>query len=96
MNVFINKLIFNQAVYLRFIVPFTENQIKENRGNEVRNQLAIIQKMINTDYQSISHSIFPVLLQCRPGNQETDIEVYRDNLWQTFNNFIEMQRKTAL
>ena len=32
LNVFINKLIFNQAVYLRFIVPLTLAQIKEQRG----------------------------------------------------------------
>ena len=90
LNVFINKLIFNQAVYLRFIVPLTLTQIKEGRGGQVREQLSIIQKMINTDYNVIADSIFPVLLKVKPGKENTNIDEYRNILSITFDKYIEV------
>lgn len=39
LNVLTNKLIFNQAVHLRFLVPLTLPQILESRGTGVRKQL---------------------------------------------------------
>lgn len=96
LNVFINKLIFNQAVYLRFIVPLTLTQLKESRGGQVREQLSIIQKMINTDHSMIADSIFPVLLKVKPGKADTDIDEYRNILSFTFDKYIEVQRKQAV
>ena len=91
LNVFINKLIFNQAVYLRFIVPLTLTQLNDGRGGQDREQVSIIQKMKNTDHSMIADSIFPVLLKVKPGKVATNIDEYRNILSITFDKYIENQ-----
>ena len=37
LHIFINKLIFNQACFVRFIVPMTQAQLENSRGQDVIN-----------------------------------------------------------
>ena len=43
LNCFINRKIFLLSNSVRFIVPFTETQIKENKGQQARHLVQVIQ-----------------------------------------------------
>ena len=46
--------------------------------------------MINTDYNMIADSIFPVMLKVKPGKENTNIDEYRNILSITFDKYIEV------
>lgn len=87
LHIFMNKLIFNRACFVRFIVPITRAQLECSRGMEVVNQLKIIQSMINEDCLALGKSIQPVLTKCDPSDQDFDIEVVRSNLMLQLENY---------
>lgn len=80
LHIFMNKLIFNKACFIRFIVPITKAQLENSRGQEVISQLKVIQSMVNDDARTIGKSIQPVITKCELNNKEFDIEVTISNL----------------
>ena len=76
-NVFVLKMIFKYAQYVRFIVPISFNQIKESRGNRARKHIEHIRNMINGNQTELIESIQPIITKAVPGNDEADIDLLR-------------------
>ena len=79
-NCFINKSIFKRAKSLRFLVPLTINQLKENRGMGVRDQIRILKDICSSNLNDFKDSVLPLLTKCRPNDEELDIDEKRINL----------------
>lgn len=56
-NCFINKYIFNICGSIRFLVPITQNQIFEQRGQLVRQQVVLIRNICIDDLKGCMISI---------------------------------------
>lgn len=95
LHIFMNKLIFNEACYVRFIVPMTKAQLENSRGQEVIYQLEVIQNMINSDVRDIGRSIAPIITKCEPGDDKIDMDMTRYTLDQQIENHISQLEKQA-
>lgn len=82
LHIFMNKLIFNQACFVRFIVPFTYAQLFNSRGQEAVEQLKVIQNMVNANLNEIGDSIIPIITKVDPKDANFDIDEIRYNLHQ--------------
>ena len=63
-NNFVVKVLFAYGRNVRFIVPITQSQLDEKKGDEI---LETIQQILNisTDMPSLINSVQPVLLKCK-------------------------------
>jgi hypothetical protein len=63
-NNFVIKMLFAYGRNVRFIVPITQTQLEEMKGEEI---LETIQQILNisTDMPSLIDSVQPVLLKCK-------------------------------
>ena len=63
-NNFVVKVLFAYGRNVRFIVPITQSQLDEKKGDDI---LETIQQILNisTDMPSLINSVQPVLLKCK-------------------------------
>lgn len=91
-NCFVNKSIFKRAKSLKFLVPMTINQLKENRGMGVREQVRVLKNICNTSsLDEFAHCMLPILTKCRPNDENLDIDEKRSNLLQQFKEEIQAE-----
>lgn len=85
-NCFMNKRIFNIAKKIKFIVPFTQNQLEVARGHEVIKQIEVILNICQDNIADLIESIQPVLTKCEITDDDDaiDLDVVHDNLVKMF------------
>lgn len=62
------------------LIPMTLSQIYEARGQMVREQVVLIQKVSEADLSLIGQSIQPVITKMKPKMEENDLEDIRKNI----------------
>lgn len=88
-HIFMNKLIFNKACFVRFIVPITKFQLENSRGQEVISQIKVIQNMINDDASKFGDSILPIITKCDPNRTDFDLETTIGTLMNQIENHVK-------
>lgn len=83
-NCFINKSVFKRAKSLRFLIPITLNQLKENRGMGVREQIRNLKDICSSNLIEMIDSVLPLLTKCKPNDEDLDIDERRINLQEQF------------
>ena len=94
LNILVNKIVFNYAVFLKFIVPITLPQITEARGGDIIKLMKTVQSMFKTDLGQAIKSVFPVLLRVQPQNvsamhEDFDIDDVKGKLFELLNHDVE-------
>lgn len=79
-NQFINKKIFSMASKIRFIVPFTRDQIYDARGVQVAEQVTILLNIFHGDLAAMSKSVQPVVTKVKVSDDEFDLDHCRETL----------------
>ena len=68
LNCFINKKLLNSIDNIVILIPFTQANIKDSRGNGMRDQLEMIVTSFQNNLSEISNSIVPILTKFNPEN----------------------------
>ena len=97
-NILVNKLVFNYAAFLKFIVPITLPLIKESRGYNLIKLLKTVQGMFKCNLKEASKFILPVLTLVTPSNvsaidEDFDLDIVKSRLLEIFNHEIENQER---
>lgn len=85
-NILINKLVFNYAKNLKFVVPITEPLINQSRGGDLIKLLKTVQGMFNCNLKLASKSIMPVLTRVTPGDPNFDLDLVKAKLFEIFDH----------
>ena len=95
-NNFVVKVLFAYGRNVRFIVPITQSQLDEMKGDEI---LETIQQILNisTDMPSLINSVQPVLLKCKQQQEDgIDIDVAKHTLKKVLDAHIDPQIKQRM
>lgn len=60
-NLLLIKKIFNEAKKVRMLVVFPQGEINNARGGIIREQMAIIIKIIQGNYEGMENAILPII-----------------------------------
>lgn len=81
-NSFLNKKIFSLVKEVKFLVPFTVNQIREQRGQSVREQISTIMRVCKgCDLNKVIESIQPLITKVKVTDQDFDLECARSEIF---------------
>lgn len=86
-------MLFAYGRNVRFIVPITQTQLEEMKGEEI---LEAIQQILNisTDMTSLIDSVQPVLLKCKQQQEDgIDIDIAKHYLKKVLDSQIDPQIK---
>lgn len=74
-NCFVNKKIFNIASKVKFLIPFSYNQIYDSRGKNIMDHVETVMALCeNSQLQELTNSILPVITRC-PVTDDNDIDL---------------------
>jgi hypothetical protein len=95
-NNFVIKMLFAYGRNVRFIVPITQTQLEEMKGEEI---LETIQQILNisTDMTTLIDSVQPVLLKCKQQQEDgIDIDIAKHYLKKVLDAQIDPQIKQRM
>lgn len=74
LNCIINKIVFSFCKEIKLLIPMTHQQITEQRGNLVRDQIKLIQGVCEANLHLIQKSILPIITKMKPTADENDLD----------------------
>lgn len=92
-NNFTIKMLFAYGRNVRFIVPITQSQLEEAKGDEIMETIQQIFS-ISTDTASLIDSVQPVLLKCKQQQEDgIDIDISKHYLKKILDDYIDPKIK---
>lgn len=74
-NSFIIKYLFENAKSVKFICPFTFNDIKNIRGKNIKDLLDQLKLMSESHLSTFVESIIPIVTKCVPKNTTENYDI---------------------
>ena len=75
LNSFIIKYIFQNAKSVKFLLPFTYDEINLMRGVTLRGLMDQLKRMSHSHLLSFVDSVIPVVTKCRPNSKHVDYDL---------------------
>lgn len=86
-NSFVNKKLFSIAHEVKFIIPITLDQIRDSRGQKVRDQIQVIQNVCHgCELNEAIKSIQPVITKVRQNDEDFDLDYIKSDMFEQFRN----------
>jgi len=94
-NRFLLRNVISRAKTVRFIIPLTHSQIKNNRGSTIKEQLKTVSSICKSSLKELDTAIQPVITKCSPNDLQFDIEILSDTLQNQFIEIINSEKMSV-
>ena len=79
-NSFVTKEIFQRAKNVKFLLPITPQQIEEQRGKAIRQQIQVVQNLCQGNLDNLIKCMLPVLTKVKVTDTEFDLVTMQWNM----------------